>query len=139
MYTVPCNSMLYRATPVVETEPRPKICNDTYKRGVYFALNHPYLAENMCIEYESDLNIAVYKTKQEIRVIIGKYTSDEGSHIDEDIEPITDTNILPRGKYYESHKSTELFLVSSDLQKIQFIGCYFLTYKDAVRRWEPLE
>ena len=136
MFSVRANSMLYRAAPVVETKPKPKFCHDTWKNGVYFSLNHPYLAETMCLEYGSDLVISVYKTTRPFHVIIGKYTSSTGSHYDQEIEPVETTNCEPVGKYFESNKCAELFLDQSDLSKIEYIGCYFMTYRNARARWQ---
>ena len=136
MYTVQYNTMLYRAAPVVETKPKPRYCNDTLKTGVYFSMNHPFLSETMCLEYKSDLVISVYRTTKPFHVIIGKYTAPNGSHYDQDIEPVEETRTKPNGSYFEVHKCAELFLVEKDLTKIEFIGCYFMTYKDAIQRWQ---
>ena len=66
--------MLYRAAPTVEEQPTPRECKDTFKVGVYFSMNHPYLAETMIAEKQFDMPIAMYKTTKAFRVVVGKYT-----------------------------------------------------------------
>lgn len=72
--TIPANTMLYRAAPTVEEQPTPRECKDTFKVGVYFSMNHPYLAETMIAEKQFDMPIAMYKTTKAFRVVVGKYT-----------------------------------------------------------------
>ena len=72
--TIPANTMLYRAAPTVEEQPTPRECKDTFKVGVYFSMNHPYLAETMIAEKQFDMPIAMYKTTRAFRVVVGKYT-----------------------------------------------------------------
>ena len=104
MYSVKAGSMLYRAAPRVETKPKPRYCQDTYKTGVYFSMNHPYLAETMCLEYKSDLTVAVYRVTKPFHVIIGKYSNPSGSHYDPEIEPVEEIRHVPVGSYYETNK-----------------------------------
>lgn len=133
-FTIPSGSMLYRGALTVEPNPIPRLCNETGKTGVYFALNHPFLSENMCLEYESDLNIAVYKTTAPITLEVGKYES-RSSYIDFDVEPVNGFRYIEMGDYYQSRRSIEVFLTQNELTKIQYLGCYFMTYSNAFARW----
>lgn len=139
------NMMLYRAALIIEPQPKPRKCKDTYKTGVYFSLNHPYLAENMVIESDMDLPIAVYKTTEPITVAIGKYAFKERSpdrehplnesHVEYGIGPVNDTVNEPHGIYYKDYPAAELFLTEENLSKIQYLGCYFRTVKEAYDIW----
>ena len=133
-FTIPKDSMLYRAALTVEPEPEARYCSETRKTGVYLALNHPFLSEMMCIEYESDLNIAVYRTTQPITVEIGKYRT-QGSHIEPEIRPTTGFRYREMGAHFDTNRSTEVFLVAKDIPKLQYLGCYFMTYSNAFMRW----
>lgn len=132
--TIPANTMLYRAALSVEIQPTPRLCSDTGKTGVYFSMNHPWLAENMVIEYDTDLPIAVYKTTQPMTVTIGKYTS-RTSHVEPEILPLNDYAHTPHGTNYETYPSTELFLTPENLPKISYIGCYFRTVREVSAIW----
>ena len=133
--TIPSNTMLYRAALTVETHPTPRFCSDTEKTGVYFSMNHPWLSENMVIEYDTDLLISVYKTTEPITVAIGKYNSSGGSHIEPEIIPLNDYVNTPHGEYYQNHPAIELFLTHENLSKIEYVGCYFRTVKEATEIW----
>ena len=132
---IQANIMLYRASLIVEPQPQPRLCDDTGKTGVYFSMNHPFLSENMVIEYDSDLPIAVYKTIAPITVSVGKNASKTESHVDYKINPVNDTANLPYGDYYTHYPAAELFLTQENLSKIQYLGCYFRTVKEAYDIW----
>ena len=87
------------------------------------------------IQPYTDLLISVYKTTEPITVAIGKYNSSGGSHIEPEIIPLNDYVDTPHGEYYQNHPAIELFLTHENLSKIEYIGCYFRTVKEATEIW----
>jgi len=129
------NALLYRAAPTVEEHPTPRVCSDTDKIGVYFAIGSPMLSETMAYEYQQDMIVSVYELVQDIDVSYGKYSyidlnpskypkgygscrpEDNISHFDDNIQPVYPI----RGQFPES---CELFLIEKDLKWVRFKGCY---------------
>ena len=157
--TIPANTMLYRAAPTVEEQPTPRECKDTFKVGVYFSMNHPYLAETMIAEKQFDMPIAMYKTTKAFRVVVGKYTipcrasreadrvirqmrgdtnvilnEDElqnEAHVDHDVLPFLDATVKPEAPF------AELFLTANELRHVKYLGCYFRTQQEVAQLWYP--
>ena len=157
--TIPANTMLYRAAPTVEEQPTPRECKDTFKVGVYFSMNHPYLAETMIAEKQFDMPIAMYKTTKAFRVVVGKYTipcrasreadrvirqmrgdtnvilnEDElqnEAHVDHDVLPFLDATVKPEAPF------AELFLTAKELRHVKYLGCYFRTQQEVAQLWYP--
>ncbi len=120
---------LFRAAETVEEHPKIRKCEDTGKYGVYFSCFNPYLAETMCLEYDSDLFVAVYEVVEDITdLTIGKYCS-TSSHIDFDICPI-----FYNVKYCD-YKHAEIFLTEINLSKIKLVSSYLMKLKDCERKW----
>ena len=156
--TIPANTMLYRAAPTVEEQPTPRECKDTFKVGVYFSMNHPYLAETMIAEKQFDMPIAMYKTTKAFRVVVGKYTipcrasrdcdrvirqmrgknevlnEDElqnEAHVDHEVLPFLDATVKPEAPF------AELFLTANELRHVKYLGCYFRTQQEVAQLWYP--
>lgn len=157
--TIPENTMLYRAAPTVEEHPTPRECTETLKVGVYFSMNHPYLAETMIAEKQFDMPIAVYKTTKPLKVVVGKYTIrcracreaervirqirgdrnvilnlDElqnEAHVDHDVLPLLDATVKPEAPF------AELFLTKKELPHVKYLGCYFRTQQEIEQIWYP--
>lgn len=156
--TIPANTMLYRAAPTVEEQPTPRECKDTFKVGVYFSMNHPYLAETMIAEKQFDMPIAMYKTTKPFRVVVGKYTipcrasrdcdrvirkmrgknevlnEDElqnEAHVDHEVLPFLDATVKPEAPF------AELFLTANELRHVKYLGCYFRTQQEVAQLWYP--
>ena len=124
---------LYRAAETLDSQPKPRICLDTGKKGVYFSLNSPYLAETMVSEYNKQLTIGVYQLTRPIKVYKGKYSyrsmnNANISHIDNKIIGMFST-ILPKEDY------AELFLNKHDCKHVQLIDSYKLSVKESRIKW----
>lgn len=144
---IPANTIIYRASDIIEVEPQPRPCEDTGKRGVYFSAYSPYLAESMILEYGNSLYINVYEIVKDISVNVGKYgftrnytgryarfnwtvpEEDNLSHFDNEICPIGDF-IKP----FEGICG-ELFLVERELRSIKYKSTYIMTFDEAKRKW----
>ena len=167
--TIPANTMLYRAALTVEQRPTPRLCLETGKTGVYFSMNHPYLAETMIIERGIDMPIAVYITTAPLRVVVGKYTIpgevlrelqditrdprnmcenrselENEAHIDHEIEPIISTYFHPSCPdpdeiHPQGSQPAELFLTARELRHVQYIGCYFRSVNEVQNIWNTPE
>ena len=154
--------MLYRAALTVEQRPTPRLCLETGKTGVYFSMNHPYLAETMIIERGIDMPIAVYITTAPLRVVVGKYTIpgevlrelrnmcenrselENEAHIDHEIEPIISTYFHPScpdpdETHPQGSQPAELFLTARELRHVQYIGCYFRSVNEVQNIWNTPE
>jgi hypothetical protein len=147
LYAIPAGTKLYRAADTLEMVPIPRECSDTGKQGVYFSAFHPYLAETMILERDKPLEVAEYEVTRPItHVTGGKYAfrrgrewdemryplppEDNVSHIDFGTEP-TDLNAKP----LHTDPYAELFLTRPDLNSINFTGSYYMTVRDAMRKW----
>ena len=160
--TIPANTMLYRAAPTVEEQPTPRECKDTFKVGVYFSMNHPYLAETMIAEKQFDMPIAMYKTTKAFRVVVGKYAvpGKPQRELDalelsvcgpafvgvvcENLSELTDESHVDR-RVLPLYDTTiqpeapfaELFLTEEQLRHVHYIGCYFRTQQEVSQIWYP--
>ena len=160
--TIPANTMLYRAAPIVEEHPTPRLCTDTLKTGVYFSMNHPYLAETMIAEKSADMPIAVYITTAPLRVVVGKYAVPGKPQRDldalelsvcgpafvgvvcENLSELTDESHVDR-RVLPLYDTTiqpeapfaELFLTEEQLRHVHYIGCYFRTQQEVSQIWYP--
>ena len=160
--TIPANTMLYRAAPTVEEQPTPRECKDTFKVGVYFSMNHPYLAETMIAEKQFDMPIAMYKTTKPFRVVVGKYAvpGKPQRELDalelsvcgpafvgvvcENLSELTDESHVDR-RVLPLYDTTiqpeapfaELFLTEEQLRHVHYIGCYFRTQQEVSQIWYP--
>lgn len=144
---IPANTVIYRASDVIEINPQPRLCDETGKTGVYFSAFSPYLAETMILEYGNSLYINVYELTKDISVNVGKYgftrnytgryarfnwtvpEEDNISHFDNEICPIGDFIKEFNGVH------GELFLVERELSTIQYKSTYIMTFEEAKRKW----
>jgi len=129
MYTLKKGTKLYRASKTLEKKPKPRICSDTKKKGVYFSAFERYLAELMIIEYNENLIVAEYITTKNIKLKIGKYVSNE-SHISKMMGGIIRTKETKNPR-----RSTEVFLTEDNLSKIKYLSSYKMTVDNAKKKW----
>jgi hypothetical protein len=142
---------LYRATkklvmPTLNYDP------DTSKTGCYFAINSPYIALGMAIEYKSNMFIEKFKIKKGKSFIayFGKYAFrylDKNYYFDKDGKMIP--NMQTKREHNINHFDSELFPIiegfevelngnsgelfvsnQQDMDKIEMTGIYFVKYED---------
>lgn len=145
---IPKDTLIYRCAPVLDGNSR--YCNETGKTGLYFS-TYPLQSLAMCIEYNKDMNLGVYKLKKDVKVIRGKYShkkldkkyyrncfgfskrckvreTENISHFDPEIYCM-DLSIkyeinLMCGWLKNTKKDGELFLSENDLQFIEKLDEY---------------
>ena len=127
-------TLLYRAAPTVEEQPKVRFCNDTWKTGVYFAGSSPFLAETMTIEYFvndakcQQLEIAVYELTEDVEVSVGKYASKTLSHMDSEVTAIYTKIEAPKDSY-------EVFLTEEYIKYVKYLRSYTYTVQEAMKKY----
>lgn len=145
--TIPQHSVLFHASRYDTHKPYPVKCEDTGKTGVYFCINHPFLEEAKCVEYNQDCVINIFRTVCEMKVSNGKYAFTRGysgrysefdwkvpqydniSHIDFEIGPLSENLVDHVPPCYE------FFLSEKDLEKIEYVGNYRMTEEEVRKKW----
>jgi hypothetical protein len=126
MIRIPKGIIIYRAAPVVEKSPRPYLCEDTMKIGIYFSIITPYLSEVHPLEKKRDLWLARYILVDDLLVHIDKFDKSfpNQSHFDCKI------GALPPTPWEDkiSVRGAELFLNSKDLRSVRFLDAKRIYY-----------
>ncbi len=153
---IPKDTLIYRCAPKLDNVAR--YCKETGKTGLYFS-TYQLQALAMCIEYGKGMNLGIFKLKEDIKVILGKYKhknldkkyyikflcwyregkvrhTENISHFDPDIYCM-DLSLgyeiaLSFGRLKNTKKHGELFISENDLKYLEKINEYYVPLKGLI-------
>ena len=125
--SIPAGSILYRASRRIEFEPVAVFCPETGKRGVSFALDHPWLAECEAVVQGDLVLISIYVLQRDI--VVSRDKNSPGSHFDRNAEPNANGLINP------GEDTGELFLTAEHLPYLRYASTYPIDFVQALEKW----